>query len=153
MMHAASLLDDYGLYKQCLSILKSTFRRAWDHEIGGLFRFIGTTGPVPVGTLLGIPYEQQIVDTWDMKLWWVHTEYLYASMLAAKWTGDEECTSMAEKIHAYTFSVFPNPDRSIGEWIQKRDRKGNPLDKVVALPVKDPYHATRDLLLLISLFG
>ena len=30
-------------------------------------------------------------------------------------------------------------------------REGKPQDKVVALPVKDPYHITRNLLLLVEL--
>jgi len=56
-----------------------------------------------------------------------------------------------EKLFDYTFSVFPNPDKSIGEWIQIRRRDGTPLDEVVALPVKDPFHVFRNILLLIEL--
>lgn len=54
-------------------------------------------------------------------------------------------------VHAYAFATFPNPDGAVGEWIQIRDRRGRPLDKVVGLPVKDPYHLTRNLLLLVEL--
>jgi mannose/cellobiose epimerase-like protein (N-acyl-D-glucosamine 2-epimerase family) len=59
----------------------------------------------------------------------------------------------ARQVHDYTFATFPNPDRNVGEWIQIRDRQGRPLDKVVGLPVKDPYHLTRNLLLLVELLG
>jgi len=48
-------------------------------------------------------------------------------------------------------TTFPNPDRAVGEWIQIRDRAGRPLDKVVGLPVKDPYHVIRNLMLLVEL--
>ena len=153
MMHAAVHADDFGLLKQCSDILVKTFAAGWDEEYGGLYRFVGTEGPrtPPVGDLIGIPYEDQILDTWDMKLWWVHSEFLYASRLAATLMDDKTLSTIADRVHEYTFATFPNPDASVGEWIQKRDRAGKPLDKLVALPVKDPYHITRDLLLLIDL--
>ena len=66
-------------------------------------------------------------------------------------TGDPELLSWFERIKDYTFSTFPNPDRSVGEWIQIRTREGDPQDKVVALPVKDPYHIIRNVLLIIEL--
>jgi N-acylglucosamine 2-epimerase len=48
--------------------------------------------------------------------------------------------------------TFPHPDPAVGEWIQIRDRAGRPLEQVVALPVKDPYHIARNLLQLLALF-
>ena len=39
----------------------------------------------------------------------------------------------------------------MGEWIQIRDRQGKPEEKVVALPVKDPFHITRAYLHIIDL--
>ena len=49
----------------------------------------------------------------------------------------------------YSFSTFPSTNN--GEWVQIRDRKGEPIDKVVALPVKDPFHIMRDFLKIIKL--
>ena len=43
------------------------------------------------------------------------------------------------------------PDKVHGEWIQIRMRDGNPEDKVVALPVKDPFHILRDFLKVVEL--
>jgi len=40
-----------------------------------------------------------------------------------------------------------------GEWVQIRDRAGKPEDKVVALPVKDPYHITRAFMHAIQCLG
>ena len=37
------------------------------------------------------------------------------------------------------------------EWIQIRTREGYPQEKVVALPVKDPYHIIRNVILIIEL--
>jgi N-acylglucosamine 2-epimerase len=52
----------------------------------------------------------------------------------------------------YVVRTFPHPDPAVGEWIQIRDRAGRPLEQVVALPVKDPYHIARNLLQLLALF-
>jgi len=138
---------------------------SWDTENGGIFRFIDREGGEPRGALIDDPYENLIRKTWDTKLWWVHTESLYFSALMAKRLKEVSVSAkekesaeavrywqgLHEKIFAYTFSVFPNPDSSIGEWIQIRRRDGSPLNEVVALPVKDPYHIFRNMLLLQEL--
>ena len=42
-------------------------------------------------------------------------------------------------------------DPNVREWMQIRDREGRPENRVVALPVKDPYHVVRNLALLLEL--
>jgi N-acylglucosamine 2-epimerase len=134
--------------------------RGWDAEQGGIFRFIDREGGEPQGRLIDDPYEKLIRKTWDTKLWWVHSESLYFSAFMAKLFDAAESANtesaaywrrMEEKIFNYTFSVFPNPDVAAGEWIQIRRRDGSPLNEVVALPVKDPYHIFRNMLLLLEL--
>ena len=87
--------------------------------------------------------------TWDTKLWWVHAETLYATALLARRTGSPEIARWAEQVREYTMATFPDPEGQ--EWIQIRSRDGSPLDEVVALPVKDPMHIARSLLLLNAL--
>jgi N-acylglucosamine 2-epimerase len=41
----------------------------------------------------------------------------------------------------------------VREWLQIRTRDGAPQDKVVALPVKDPFHITRNLVLILELLS
>ncbi|SKC70905.1 AGE family epimerase/isomerase [Krasilnikoviella flava] len=122
----------------------------WDDEHGGLLRYCDEAGGPPRGTLLapGEPgrYEQLVLDTWDTKLWWVHAEAMYATELLARISGSAELTTWHERVAEYTLATFP--DRERGEWIQVRARDGRPLDRVVALPVKDPFHIIRALLLL-----
>ena len=132
----------------------------WDDEKGGFFRFTDRNGGKPKGRLIDDRYGNLVVKTWDTKLWWVHSESLYLSAVMAK-RMEEAGSTMAdkatywrkvnEKIFNYTFTVFPNPDKSTGEWIQIRQRDGSPLNEVVALPVKDPFHVFRNILLLIEL--
>ena len=135
-----------------LRVIAASYELGWDLEHGGLYRYAvpGPAGPRPTGTADG-PFEQLILDTWDGKIWWPHSETLYATLLAAEATGDERMRALHDQMFAYTFATFPNPDASVGEWIHIRDRHGRPLSKVMGLPVKDPYHVTRNLLLLTEL--
>jgi N-acylglucosamine 2-epimerase len=136
------------------SVIAASYRAGWDDVHGGLFRYVvpGQDGPRPSGTPVG-PFETLIADTWDGKIWWPHSETLYATLLAAEATGDDSMRALHDQMFAYTFATFPNPDRSVGEWIHIRDRQGRPLHKVMGLPVKDPYHVTRNLLLLVELLS
>lgn len=142
-------IEDYVW--EAVPMIKRAFELGWDGEHGGLLRFADREGGEPGGRRTGHPYERLIVDTWDTKLWWPHAEALYATLLAGELTGDEDLLRLYERAHDYTFGVFPNTDREVGEWVQIRDRKGDPVEKVVALPVKDPYHALRSTLLIIEL--
>lgn len=76
---------------------------------------------------------------------------LYALMLAYELSGDADICGLYEKAHRYTFATFPHSDPVVGEWIQIRDRYGRPSDKVVALPVKDPFHILRNFFMAVEL--
>lgn len=125
----------------------------WDHEYGGLLRFVDQEGGQPSGQENGAAYERLIIDTWDTKLWWPHSEALYTMLLLYKTTGNDSFKEWYGKLEDYIFTTFPNPDPAIKEWIQIRDRNGEPLNKVVALPVKDPFHIVRNFILIIKLLS
>lgn len=90
---------------------------------------------------------------WDDKLWWVHSEALYTTLLCYFRGGGTDFLDWHDRIFDYTFRTFPNTDPSVREWIQIRRRDGAPQEKTVALPVKDPYHITRNLILLLELLS
>lgn len=72
-------------------------------------------------------------------------------MLLAMRTGRADLFACHDRAHRYTMATFPaGPGR---EWIQIRDRAGAPLEATVALPVKDPFHIARALLLLVELLA
>jgi N-acylglucosamine 2-epimerase len=81
----------------------------------------------------------------------VHSEALYTSLLLYDRTNDTDFLKIFEKTFDYVYKTFPNPDRAVREWIQIRTREGRPQEKVVALPVKDPYHIIRNVILIIEL--
>ena len=138
-----------GRIDRIAAIAKSVFRLGWDEEHGGLLRFVDMDGGAPKGSSTGSRYESLILDTWDMKLWWPHSEVLYTYPLLYSLTGDEEFAEIYRKGADYAFSVFP--DKVHGEWIQIRMRDGRPEEKVVALPVKDPFHILRDFMKVLEL--
>lgn len=140
-------LDNYLI--QICNIAKDTFELGWDKEYGGLLRFVDVEGGKPQGDLIDTPYEKLIVDTWDMKLWWPHSEILYLFPLLYKLTGDKVMKKLYNKSVKYAFETFPN--KVVGEWTQIRKRDGAPEEKVVALPVKDPFHILRNFLKIIEL--
>ncbi|QNK57230.1 AGE family epimerase/isomerase [Paenibacillus sp. PAMC21692] len=128
-----------------------TLELGWDHQFGGLLRFVDREGGEPRGEKRDDPYEQLIVDTWDVKLWWPHSEALYSSLLFHEMTGEAKFMEWYQLLESYSFATFPNPDPQIREWIQIRSRTGEPLNKVVALPVKDPFHIIRNFILILKL--
>ncbi len=127
----------------------------WDKDMGGLLHFAGLSGGQPIGSAEGVENETMLkqLSGWGDKLWWVHSEACYTTLRCYTELGDKRFLDWQEKVRAYTFATFPNPDKSIGEWLQIRTRDGSPQEKVVALPVKDPYHIIRNLILILELLA
>ncbi len=154
VMTEAKRVGNMTAIEKAVHVTKKAFELGWDDKYGGLLHYVDRDGGSPQGRELGSnSFERNIIETPETKLWWPHSEALYTLLLAYEITGDQDLTTLYEKTHTYTFATFPHPDRAIGEWIQIRDRAGEPLTKVVALPVKDPYHILRNLLLIVELLS
>ena len=142
-------------YDEALAqVTLATLRTGWDEAFGGIYHFItcdgkGMTGDV--GAAKDEPQMKLVLDDWGSKLWWVHSEALYTTLLMYDRTDHSEFLDWFEKLFDYVYATFPNPDPEIREWIQIRTREGAPQEKVVALPVKDPYHIIRNVVLIIEL--
>lgn len=138
---------------QACRAIAGALELGWDDEYGGLLRYVNVDGGPPQGRATDARYENLVRDTWDAKLWWPHAEALYATALAAARcpTRDlaAELRAWHERLRRYAFATFPHDEGR--EWVQNRDRAGKPIDTVVALPVKDPFHIARALLLLVEL--
>lgn len=139
--------------EQAAEVVGRAFDLGWDQQYGGLFRYVDREGGIARGRRTGGRYEELVCDTWDMKIWWPHSEALYALLLAYRLTGRSDLYAKYEQMHDYVFHTFPHPNPAVGEWIQIRDRTGHPVQKTVALPVKDPYHILRNVLLTIELLA
>ena len=151
---AAKLLNKSDLAKTAAQIMKKSFEIGWDEQFGGILHFVNLDGEkLEFNSESNEPTVTLVKGGWGDKLWWVHSETLYASLLFYTITKDEEYLRIHDKTFAYVFNHFKNPDTSIGEWIQILTREGLSQDKVVALPVKDPFHITRNLLLICELLS
>jgi len=132
MMHEARKRNDRSLLESALDILKWSLDWGWDKEFGGLFYFVDADGK---------PAEQL---EWDMKLWWPHTEALYALLLAYHLTRDAFYEEWYERVHEWTFSRFPDPER--GEWFGYLHRDGSVSSRLKGSMWKGPFHVPRMLL-------
>jgi N-acylglucosamine 2-epimerase len=153
-LEAASLLADNSMAEKAAEVAKKALVIGWDEEFGGILHFASPFGGPPKaapGNTTCEPVTKQVEEGWGDKLWWVHSEALYTTLLFYCSTNDDEFMQWHDRVFNYTFSHFPNPDREVREWVQILGRDGRPLDKVVALPVKDSYHIVRNLVLLIEL--
>lgn len=154
IIHEAMKNYDQRIISQAKKLIKKMFCLGWDNKYGGIFQFVDREGGKPKGKKEGFnkhPMISKLNADWDTKLWWVHSEALYSTLLSFALTGDKSILELYKKTYDYTFNTFPHPEQQKGEWIQIRDRKGNPSERVVALPVKDPFHIIRNFILITKL--
>lgn len=149
MWFCLDCLDDPVLLERMATIVLASLSLGWDQEYGGLLRYVDRDTGMPRGESMGTSFEKLISSSWDYKLWWPHAEAIYSCLRFYEATGNTDFLHWYEKIKAYTFAVFPS-DTGM-EWIQIRKQDGEPLERVVALPVKDPYHILRMHLLAIQM--
>ena len=124
---------------RAVEVIRWHLEAGWDPEYGGIFLGIDAAGNVP------------FLANAEKKVWWPHTEALYALLLAHKLTGEDWCREWYERVHAWSFAHFDDPET--GEWRQRLDRAGNPISELIALPVKDPFHLPRAVILILELLS
>ncbi len=134
LMNQAMVTGDKDLMEKALNILDWHMEIGWDKEHGGFVYFADVDGR---------PCEQL---EWDMKLWWVHTEVLIASLMAYALTGDEKYFEWFEKTHEYAFSHFH--DKENGEWYGYLHRDGTVSHIQKGSMWKGPYHLPRALMVI-----
>jgi N-acylglucosamine 2-epimerase len=137
VLHLARRRGDGALARQASEAVRWHLEKGWDTEYGGLLLAIDAAGGEP-----DFPFA-------DCKIWWPHTEALYALLLAHETTAEPWCMEWYRRVHDWAFSHFAMPET--GEWRQRLNRRGEPITEVVALPVKDPFHLPRAAILAIQL--
>ncbi len=137
MIHIFRRAGDQDRVRQAVETIKWHLEFGWDGEYGGILHARDAEGNTPWWRFA------------EAKLWWPHTEALYALLLAYEDSGQQWCLDWFERVHNYAFSHYPVPH--YGEWTQKLDRQGRKLTETVALPVKDPFHLPRALIYCLQL--
>lgn len=124
---------------ECFRLVLRHLELGWDREGGGgLLLAIDADGREPVG--------------WNhasSKIWWPQTEALYAVLLGWELQQRPVFLDWYDRLWQTCLDHFV--DWENGEWRQNLQRDFSPLAAVVALPVKDPFHLPRSLILQIEL--
>jgi N-acylglucosamine 2-epimerase len=136
IMREGLVRNDRNMINAALDILDCSLEIGWDKEYGGLFSFVDIEDKPP----------EQL--EWDMKMWWSHTEALYATLLAHSITGSQKYEEWFDKIHDYSFSHFADSD---GEWFGYLHRDGSVSNTLKGSMWKGPFHLPRALLLCTRL--
>jgi N-acylglucosamine 2-epimerase len=133
VMDIAKRRNDPTTINQAVDVVLNSLNFAWDAEYGGLYYFMDAEGHPP----------QQL--EWYQKLWWVHVEALVALAMGYRLTGQEACWEWYQKLHAYTWSHFADPQ--YGEWFGYLDRRGEVLLNLKGGKWKGCFHVPRALYL------
>lgn len=132
IMHEGGHRHDESLIQTALDILDWSLEWGWDQEYGGLLYFVDIEGRPPEHL------------EWDMKLWWPHTEALYALLLAYEITGQKRYARWYERVHEWAFDHFADPE--YGEWFGYLHRDGSLALSLKGSLWKGPFHLPRALL-------
>lgn len=138
MMDLGVRLNDKDLIEKATDIALKSLDYGWDKEFEGIFYFLDIKNK-PV---------QQL--EWDQKLWWVHLEALVCMAKGYQLTGREECKDWFEKLHAYTWAHFRDPEH--GEWFAYLNRRGEVLLPLKGGKWKCCFHVPRALLQVARTF-
>ena len=131
VMDLAKRSRNKELIKKAVDITINILKYSWDKEYGGIFYF------------LDIKEHSPLQLEWDQKIWWVHIEAIISLLKGFLLTGDERCWDWFEKVHAYTWAHFPDPQN--GEWYGYLNRQGEVLLPSKGGKWKGCFHVPRGL--------
>lgn len=138
LLHALRKLPDpdVATEQRVLRLMENCLIYGWDEDHEGLHYFMDIQGRPTLQLESG------------MKLWWPHTEAIYALVLAYTRTRDERWLRWLERVHDYTYRTFPDPEH--GEWFGYCDRSGKPTHMLKGNNYKGCFHVPRALLMSIQ---
>lgn len=136
--------NDQGVIDRAAQAMDWAYVNGLDREFGGILNTTSPAGGKPPGPEVGAWGER-----WDYKVWWVHSESLYALALAAVETNNPTQLERFGALHDYTFRHFPDPE--FGEWYEYLTREGQPVYYDKAKWIKSAFHIPRNLMKLTLL--
>ncbi len=139
IQHIASRAQDSSMTALAQTMIRDSQAFGWDQQHGGLYYFVDAEGFSPVQL------------EWSMKLWWPHSEALYAHLLNYASTGNPDDLASFRKIDTYISDHFI--DLEHGEWYGYCDREGRLTHRFKGGPYKGCFHVPRALWLCWQLLG
>jgi len=122
--------------RTCCKLIKRHIELGLDKQNGGLILALDIDGKEPC--FWGKP---------TYKPWWVQLETLVATASAYRHTGDAWFMEIHKQVNEFAYAHYPN---GYGEWYNWLDYNGN-VGESAALPVKDPFHLPRALMMLVDI--
>ena len=136
VLHMLDLVPSAEHTTMALEAVEGSLELGWDAGHGGLLYFMDLAGRPTL----------QLEAT--MKLWWPHAEAIYALVLAAVRTGEPRWLRWLERVDAYTYSHFPDPEH--GEWFGYLERDGSLALSSKGGNYKGFFHVPRALLFSVQ---
>ncbi len=137
LKHWAKKLNDKSTDNLADNIVRKSYETGWDNEYGGLYYFLDAKGYSPTQL------------EWNMKLWWVHTEAIYANLLLYSSSKSDKDWERFMQIKEYSFQKFR--DTKYGEWFGYLNREGKVTHQFKGGPYKGFFHIPRALLYSVKI--
>ena len=136
LQHWALKREDHDLSLTAADIIRWMFDKGWDSKHGGIFYFLDSENYSPVQL------------EWSQKLWWPHTEALYATLQNLTLFGREDDKKRFNLVREYTLTHFP--DEEHGGWFGYLNRRGEINQHFKGGPYKGCFHVPRSLYLCLK---
>ena len=136
LLHVLEHMPDSAHQKLALEAIEGSLEFGWDKEFGGLYYFMDVEGRPTL----------QLESS--MKLWWPHTEAIYALLLAYQRTGEDRWLTWLERVDDYAYRHFV--DEEYGGWFGYCDRRGNLTHPCKGGNYKGFFHVPRFLLMSLQ---
>lgn len=146
-MEEALHRGDKELFERSARFCRYAFEKGRDQQHGGILAFTDYRGNPPPGV---VDVVNDWGERWDDKIWWVHSEALYATALAAVVLDDQWFMDRFLELHDYCRRHFW--DSEYGEWYCYLNRDNTPRVTDKGNWIKAAYHIPRNLLKLSLLF-
>jgi N-acylglucosamine 2-epimerase len=132
--------------ERAIRIIDWAYRSGYDRDHGGILSFLDASGARPSQK----DWHRETDTVWHDKVWWVHSEALYALACAAVQTGNAGWLTRFEDLHEWCQAHFFDPE--YGEWYATLFRDGTPKLTDKGTVWKAAYHLPRALMLIMLLF-
>ena len=137
--------NDPSLIRRAVEIADWTYQAGYDTEYGGLFAYLDASGCEPEQT----DWHREAGMAWDDKVWWVHSEALYTSVLCAVLQDNSAWFGRFLDLHGWCQEHFVN--RAHGEWYSELLRDGRPKTQTNSAIWKSAFHLPRALMMIALL--
>ncbi len=139
VMHEAMANGNQEHILRATKMIDYSMDIGWDNQYGGLLYFVDIEGKPPTRL------------EWDMKLWWTHSEALYALLLTYHLTSNIKYWNWFEQMHDWSFEHFS--DSEYGGWYGYLHRDGTLSTPLKGGMWKGFFHTPRALWLCWKLLG